>query len=767
MFAGVPVKLVEHSEPVRGRGEYTGLATGDGGQIPKGTLGAEVAITDATTREWVEACCNPLLTDIEAREAMGSGLASLHYEVSSRSVRSADNSIAMVKPIEYQYTGAAQTQLHETYAGHHVIARPTVNKTVVDAMYKWPSADKFVTATGMKLPRQVADQSTRTGVPGISDGGRGPTAREANTNVSAQFEATRREVSQLAKSDDYGRRLFNLARVVLHARVAHTLGVKPEETPAMGAKGMRFMLANETPHLTIRQLHANVYLYVHTDDTADYRAFLTMGVRGVHNYVGAITTIYSECRVAVEADESQGGDIVFVRIGGDYTVQDPGITNSTYMRVLANPDACMAYYYAYARSMGLGEIATAILCQAAVGPHVWGPDAVSPYKNSRPKLDAAAYCILPSEDDAHVALTDTRGLVHNAAIIAKAVMAGMGAVCMSFKAGKDVNSQEVMRQTIERLADPETRRGLVRAVTSRYSGGNVGLEWLSPFSYDVTAGLQSCVMAWRDTAVLLSLYRSTPLAGLVSVFSSGVDMKNAMIGRQVTKRENSYAQLVVGCLASGQPVPGRCERPAVAVVAHVNNVTIRLREWHPVVTYVRLTSVDGPTGKLADSPGRHRDASLQEETTTDLPSSMTSGGDSRSMPPDELVFHDDGESDNQSSPTPPVVTRRVSIGPRKPRVIARPLDVSSDTNGNGSRGMRPLRLSQSNIAPILQEIRKPPAGAVSDVDTRTTVTAKSVGSVSTAKPAKQGPAGSSGSSSHIGSTKTARTELLPTDKVTI
>lgn len=741
MFAGIPIKYVEHPEPVRGRAEYGGNASLD---IP-----TEVAVTDNTTREWVDACCAPLLSDLEAREAMSVGMVSVEYEVSSKDLRSADNSIALARPIDYVYTEAAATQLHQTYAGRHFVARPEINRTVVDAMYSAPSADKFVQATGMKLPRVMASASNSAGVAGVP--GEGAPMSAADT-ASNQFEATRRAVSQYAKSDDYGQRLFNLARVVLHSRVVHTLGLKPDRTPAMSAQGMHFMLANEALGLTITQLRSSVFLYVHTDDTPDYRAFLTMGVRGMHNYAGVVGTIYSNCRIATEDSGISGDGITFVRVGGEKFQATTGIPEAVYTRVLSNPEACLAYYYAYARSMGLGEVATAVLCQAAVGPHIWGADAISPYKTCNPKLDAAAYSILPSVDDAHVALTDTRGLVHNASLIAGAVMAGIGALCMSFKSGKDVDSQEVMRQTVDRLADPETRRGLVRAVTGRYSGGSIGLEWLSPFSYDVMAGLRECVAAWRSKAVLLSLYRTTPIMGLSQLFTSGVDMRNAMIGRGVTKKENGYAQLMAGCLAVGEAAPGRCERVAVAVVARVNGIIPRMREWKPVVTLVRFRAVEGPSGKLADSPGRHAQAALQTESTTDAPSSMTSAQESRSA----LLFEDDddGESEDKTSSSAPPVVRKPAV--KTIRTSQPPPDDTGSSNGH--RQLRELRLSSSSIsAGILSPPRKTLGGA-SDAPTTT----KSVASASTIKPILTQKRSSSGSD-----TGTKVTSFIATDKVNI
>jgi len=383
----------------------------------------------------------------------------------------------------------------------------------------------------------------------------------------------------------------------------------------MGNSRAYSILTADTPSLSVAQLQEHVYLYVHTDDTPEYRAFLTMGVRGVHNYTGAMESIYSACKVEVEA--KQADSIVFIRVGGTAPARvepDAG----AYLRVLDNPDLCLAYYYAYARSMGLGESATAVLVQAAHAPHIWLGDAITPYKNCRPKLDACRYAVLPDEETAYAGVKSSKRLVETAAVVAEAYKAGLGCLVMGFSPSKDTDEAMVVHEWVERLADPETRRTIARAVSNRLCHGAVGLEWFTPFSYDVRAGYQACVEAWRECGYLLGMYSSCPVSSVAPCFTTGVDMTNAMIGAHMAHRPNKYAQTVVCAMVARTQLPGMCEPMDRTVAVQLSQVVPGLREWAPVITVVGFSGTKPHTSKLEDSPGRHAPEDL-------IPASSLSG----------------------------------------------------------------------------------------------------------------------------------------------
>nr|QQZ01310.1 hypothetical protein [Beauveria bassiana chrysovirus 2] len=604
----------------------------------QGPVADGVVVTDSSTDKWLRDAGRVDITEEVARNGMMTGAVNADFVVGSADTGSADNCLARLATMPYMYTADNGTAVEYTYAGKCFVVRPAINETVVTAMYSAPTADKWAQATGIKLPR-VTVQSQ---VPGVIAG------MAANAPVAPQqsFDSLRKCVVSCARSDDYGDRLFNLARVVLHSQVLHTLRHTPDVTPAMTRGGMaRSIAAADTPNLTPAQLMdpQYTYLYVSTDTTPDYRAFLTMGVRGVQHYAGAVGTAYSACTSEEEARD--GDEIIFVRVGGDApAVPSPGA--DAYVRVLSNPGACLAYYFAYAQSMGLGQRAGAVLVQAALAPHVWGSQAISPYRTGQPRLDACTYVLLPDQDVAHVVVDDLATLTHGAAIIATAYKAAIGGALMSYKTNRQVNDLLVVEQYIERLTDPEARRPILASVASCLFSGAVGLEWFSPFSYDVMTGYTECIDAYRNYGYLLGLFNKCPIQGLAPLFSGGVAMNNSMIGQGMTDAPDSYAQTTGILLAAGCQLLGACEKWQVRQTAQLPYIASLTRSWRLVVTLVRFVAVHPHTSKLEDSPGRWQKEELQASTTA---SSGIAGEASRDASPERerpwSRSHDRGPSD--------------------------------------------------------------------------------------------------------------------------
>lgn len=580
-FARIPVSTVSHSKVQRGR--------------PEPTFEPEPAtsVNSETTKTWLDEIDTSRLSTLAAQDAMKTGNLQVTTEIGSVKQGSADNAISYMNVLPYSYGANAGTQLHMAYSGKHIVVRPSLDETVVTAMYTAASADEWVKAAGIKLPRVTAQVHTDSS----------PLARrpQGRATTSTGYEGLRRCLATCARQDDYGDRLFNMARVVCHAEVLATLGCASEVTSAMlpEKNSCDSVFTADCPSLTQNDIDENVFLYTFTDESDDYRAFLTMGVRGVQNYAGSRDTIYSNTRV--EAEAKQGDNIVFVRVSGQHReTWAPPV--EAYLRTLNNPTSCLAYYYAYARSMGLGHIATAILCQAAIGPHIWLADAITPYKNCRPKLDAATYTILPTADKADLALTSATAIVNNAAVIASSIKAGLGALMMGFSAGKDIDAGAVISQVMQRLSDPEMRRSIVHSVTSRYRNGSVGLEWLSPFSYDVHEGVVDCIRAWRTYGYMIADFNKCPLNSLKECLSTGVDMTNSLIGRHTVVKERGYAQLIMCSMAAGAELPGLCELPTVGHLASVQATATRLREWQPVISIVSMTGIQTPENAHRKTP---------------------------------------------------------------------------------------------------------------------------------------------------------------------
>ncbi|QDB74978.1 MAG: hypothetical protein KM766_s4gp1 [Neofusicoccum parvum chrysovirus 1] len=593
--AGLSARRVEMRAAVKGHGQ--------------GNVSEEVGVTDKSTDSWLRDSARVAVSEEAARNGMMTGVISADVEVSAIDAKSSDSALSRLNAVPYDYTGGNSTVVEYTFAGKCFVVRPAINTTVVDAMYSAPTADKWAQATGIKLPRVIAQGQAPGAVAGM------PNPASAQQQAQQGFDSLRKHVVSCARGDDYGDRLFNLARVVLHAQVLHTLRKRPEVTPAMQTTGgARSIAAADTPNLTPTQLMdaRYTYLYVHTDTSADYRAFLSMGVRGVQNYTGAFGSVYSAC--TAEAEARADDELVFVRVGGD-APSPVGPGADAYTRVLSNPASCLAYYYAYASSMGLGGLATAVLAQAAHAPHIWGSRAISPYRTGQPRLDACTYVLLPDQDVAHVVLDDVRQLVHSAAIVANAYKAAIGGALMSYKSNRQVDDSLVVEQYVERLTDPEARRPLLRSITACLYSGTIGLEWLSPFSYDVQSGYQSCVAAYRDYGYLLAMYNRCPVGALTALFSTGVDMANSMVGHGIADSQGSYAQTTGVLIAAGCQLLGACERWPVRLTAQLPQVAALTRGWKLVVTLVRFVAVQPHTTKLEDSPGKWSKEVLQESTT--------------------------------------------------------------------------------------------------------------------------------------------------------
>lgn len=675
-FSGIPVVRVRVPRPVRG--------------VVNDNHAVEAGMTDKTCKAWLDDVVLTRLSDIDAVNAITTGRLVAEVEIGSVENKSVDDARAYFRTMRYTYTGQKKTQIHLTHAGKHIVVRPRVDGTVVDAMYSAPSVDKWIQAAGIKLPRVVA-------APRVTGSVAGMPSHDPNAIVptSSEFEGLRKTAAMHAKSDDYGDRLFNLARVVCHSRVAKIVRREHEVTPYMHKSKMYSILSANTPNLTAADIRTNVYLYTHTDDTEEYRAFLAMGVHGMHNYAGSFESIYSECRV--EAEATLKDDVVFIRVGGEQpNVVSP--TTGAYLRVLDNPELCVAFYYAYARSMGLGESATAVLIQTAHAPHMWLDQAISPYKNCRPKLDACRYAILPDDDTAYTTLTSTKGLIQTAAITAQAYKAGLGCLVMGFKSGKDVDEKGVVSQWMERLADPELRRTIARAVCNRMNHGNVGLEWFTPFSYDARGGYAECVEAWRESGYLLGLYRTCPVSSVTACFTTGVDMANAMIGKKMVDRPNAYAQVVMCALMAGGQLPGMCEPITTGLANRLNGVAPGLRSWVPVVTVTRFTGLKPHNAKMEDTPERHPVSELLEPST--LSGGYSGGTHSRVVSSDAAPSTTHGAQESYENDTKDTELADTAIQVRSPPTTRRPTrPPSAVTSGKAStvrlQGITPLDIERN------------------------------------------------------------------------
>nr|QVU39984.1 hypothetical protein [Magnaporthe oryzae chrysovirus 1] len=700
-LAFAPVREVSVQSAVRGRDDNEAAGTGFSG--------------DKETEAWYNGSARVPIDDMCLTAGMRAGVLKLAVEIGSAKPSSADEAVVQLRSVPYSYVGKPLT-VSLSHAGRHFVARPALNETVAMAMYEAPTADKWVAATNFKLPRTVAAPGAAPQVPGLPNGGGG-----ANLGLPNNFDAVRRVLVECARGDDYGYRLFSLARVVMHAETMRRSGISPRETPVMADQNMFSITTGDTPHLTEAQINNYAYAYNHTEQSPQYRAFLTMGLRGVGHYAMP-GTIYSDGDYPAECAANH--PISFVRVGGPppaNVAPDP----PHYTAVLSNPGLALSYYWAYAYSMGLGRVAGAILAQASLAPHIWGSAAVAPYKNCAPKLDAAAYLLLPDQETAHVTADSARELVANAAVLSEAYLAGIGATLMSARDGGHQDTALMMRAVTEKLSDPETRRGAMLSITSRLCPGGVGMEWLSPFSYDVLDGTERCIRAWRNHGFLLALYDTSPVAALAPLFSTGVAMNNSLLDRKSVVTGAEYPQLVACALAGRAELAGRCEKPSQAYLAALAGHSARMRAWTVVVTVLGVVPPASDDEDLADA--YEQVVSRQESSSSARPQSSQS---------DRSVVRGHGAQEQASlgvvpsSPPPIAPLRGMRPGSRArssrgslsvpkgqlPEVGEEPADRPSD---DGAEPGPPAALSPPKLA-----LDKPPWGSwaseVASVEARLT-----------------------------------------------
>jgi len=585
-LASIAIKHVGFGDIERGREEA--IPTDDAG------------ISDASIKRWVDASNGRHIDEDVARVALVQGQLGVVVEVGSKGRVTADAATSVQYSVQYDYSGGNATHVAFVHAGEYFPVRPALNETVVKAMYSAPSADDWVKAAGIKLPRVVNQQAQVSVVPMLQ-------AQGQQAQTGAAFEALRRLAAQCAKTDDYGSRLHSLARIVCHTITMSTMRQTPVETPEMRWENMTSLLSADTPNLQANELRNLNFYYIHTDVTAEYRAFLAMGARGLDRYVTARTaTCYSAC---VTEPEMLAHDVLaFVRVGGEMQPQDVPPPPAAYTTVLANPAIALAFYYAYARSMGIGPTATAVLIQTAVAPHVWGAKAASIYKNCRPKLDACRYAVAVQEEDAHCSVYSAQQLVYQAAVIGAAAKVGLGGLLTAFKSSTATDGAAVLEKNIRRVNEAGAGREYMRAIHQHLQGGEAGLAWLTPLSFDMEDGLQECIRAYKNDAVLLSLFATTPIMALKSCFSTGVDMHNAIFGHSVAMNSNEYAQLFVSQLAGGMSVTCLCEKATRQELSTLQPTVTRLREWQPVATFVRFCAGMTGTEMAHTSPPRDEPA---------------------------------------------------------------------------------------------------------------------------------------------------------------
>jgi len=479
--------------------------------------------------------------------------------------------IVATLPYDVLYKGTRAALITE---GRFFRVAPSVHQDALATMMGCNSVEAFAKTVDMKLPRITSAAMPSTG---------------AGVAYYNQFEQLRWAVAKDAGQSDYGVRLHNLARIVCHTAVRRHIGGAPKRTSMMSKGNMRSLVTAEMPTITATEFLTDCWLYVMDEMDPRYRAFLTMGARGLHHFVlPGQETVYSRLQSEPEVLTQR---ITFVRKCGEFAPVAPDVT--AYTDLLSSFPLAMSYYYAYANSLGLGHQATQVLLQTALAPHVWGATATLPYRASHPRLDAATYLLRPSEVAPDVQCPVALGrVIDYMPLLASRVMAGLGALLTGFTAGRMVALSEVLSQVAGAISEQGQARALMQQILRYSSSGYAALEWISPFSADPADGFRRVTAAYRVGLQLMGQTRAAPIAALSPLFDKGVDMSDAMLaspfkaGGMVGYVESLVYQLLAGVpvkCASEQDTPGSYgANPAALGI---------VRSWKAVVTWVRYRRV--------------------------------------------------------------------------------------------------------------------------------------------------------------------------------
>jgi hypothetical protein len=521
--------------------------------------------------------------DLVSTAVQSSAIQSVAEVGQARGLAGLDGAVTVAATVDYDlFTKDTRAELRTE--GAHFLAAPRINEAALVSMADAHSVEAFAKSIDMKLPRIVSVLSTQGGGPP------GPTYN--------QFEELRWAVARDAGQSDYGMRLHNLARIVCHAYANAARGQAESRTPAMAALNCRDILTAETPLITATSLMQDCWVYTADEASPAYKAFLTMGVRGLQHYVTKETqTIYSRL---VSDPEASGERITFVRKSG---IASGAPAVADYVQALVSPDLVHGFYMAYAGSLGMRHQASQVLIQTMLGPHLWGERAVLPYRYSHPRLDAATYLLQAGGGAEHShAIVGLNRLVETAPIIAARFKAAVGSLLGGFQGGGGVALADVVAQVVGVVSNAEQARAMLRNVWACVSGGYAALEWINPFTSDVSAAFDAFILSYRNHSQLLAQCRKTPSSAMAALFSSGVDMTHAIPGVNLTADGVSrFAETLIYQTLAGVPLKCRCE-PDTAGMLGPNVALLGVaRAWQAVVHWVKYT-VKTPTVASAKAP---------------------------------------------------------------------------------------------------------------------------------------------------------------------
>jgi len=544
----------------------------------------DIVATQSTVHMWVEEQQDYSIDVSTAVGTIHSGQVRVQLELGDArptgvNVCGPDDGEVRVATLAYDLLGK-DTALSHSYAEQHMPVRPALNQPALEALKDGHTMDDYAKVVNAKLARPTAPSQGQGAVPDML----GEVTGGAGGLMVSQLEELRQVMLTEATQADYGWRLWAMASVVCHAITLGIAGESPGPCSRMRDQShQQIVLTAKLLYLRSQQLRDHSWWYIGDEVGPHYRAMMIMAGRGLRHYVPeGQETVYS--RTDCEPEVQPGQRMIFTILGGSENLPAP--TPADYVQVLSSPELALACYYDYARSVGVGELASVVLLQAMHGPHMWGARATLPYYPVSPRLDGMTTLLAkPAYRPMHT-IAEASQLVANSPLVGLRIRVATGAGLATFTTNRFVDVSGYIAGVSMALRSDSTARALLATICGCLSRGAAGLQWLNPFRSDPAVATAAAIEEYRRHPYMLATFRAQPVKALADLFTSGVDMRSGVIGI-ADDTGGAYAKRVGIQMAAGMPASLKCERASqTALPQHNDRAWLLTRAWKLVCVFV-------------------------------------------------------------------------------------------------------------------------------------------------------------------------------------
>lgn len=563
----------------------------------------ESVVTEVTIENFAKQGPGPTIRTAAMKSGNIRHIMAIHNIARTTDQVGIDMSISQKHQLTYDYTRGTVTNadIHDSVA--HFAVKPRLQMSKITSLRTAFSVEDFAKSLSIKLPKLVT----------ITNNVAQTNANQNRVPLATynQFESLRGLVAQHALNDDLGSRLFNMAKVVLHATVCK-IQTKMHTMPQhVNNTSMNSILTAECINMSTNDFNTNLHLYIGNEMNETYRAFLLMGVQDLALFVGSAQSVYSRMSTKSEVRSESGAysPVTFVRLMGDMPASVVVPPNIAYMRVLNDPKLALGYYYAYATSLGLHNVASAVLLQCAITPFMFTKRAVIPYKIQATHAKTDAYMYLMEEIRAApvVKIDEIENIVGSASVVADAVKATLAAYILNWKADRIVDITAVNSGILAALSQADKSQKILHASYESVLGNAACLEWINPFRESTQSTYLAITRAWRINGWLLSRSNKQAQKLLCPMFCSGFTMKNVYpaVSTTIEDDNNDYRGIFMLQLLAGEPLSLESENLSQTIISQQAIAAApRYRSWCAQVKWIRFATSTVPTSEGLKSPVR-------------------------------------------------------------------------------------------------------------------------------------------------------------------